>query len=1158
MNKKFAIRIGNQTSFSAASPLAPFEYAVANNFRAFEWFPDKKASGQGWEITDLDRKTRAAIRKTAASHDLALAVHGPWQATPRDPGGLAILAEHVEFAREIGATLLNIHCDAEPDPAAFAKALEPLIAQTRAAGLKLAIENTVSTPPEELNALFQGLGQLGAENIEHVGVCFDIGHANLCSVTRNDYIAYLDRLAPAVPIIHVHGHENYGDRDSHLPLFTGPAAENDAGISALVYRLVNRGFQGSLILEQWPEPPELLTRARDRLLALVAAQLGPAAPIAPAKVAAASVGKVKKKLVAAAPFAEALAAMDRQARSWREKLLGVAELLENSPDAESEAQLVYLAIYLRFLNTGEIVCREDGRHFRPSHHARASQAIQERLLAGSGASRFLVRKILPWLPSYEDDFLRREPLTRIRDIAHRNDIPRELKQEIKHRLQNKLHRCAGPEDLQTSADILGRITAPGAGYAPDFVEQFRVFHAELQDFFNAPALEARLEAIGATAQDKKLPLAIARFLAAKRAKPTTINQLLHLLEQGVRLRAALVVAAYGPGTMALSNYRMAEIQLEDYGFAVLSELVGKLETKAGDFPWSAAFDTLGLTVAHLRLSEIEPAECRAIEAALAAWGKDFRPEERESLLLVKAMLARAMRLAEDYSAMILALFAQKAEELGGLLAIPAHAVRVYSEGDIRGSIIFQFAKLTSLLLDKVRKLAKLSPWDIIVHGTAAGRLLRLARLSRFAPDSASAHILLLAEASGDEEIPAGVTAIILVRSIPHLSHLAIRARQEGVVLVALTDRRELTELTAMQDEVIRLAASGEEVVVSLGGGERPPASVSRPVAVAAVSLAEKTMVLPLPRATLANSGGKGFGAGQLAELAATVGFRVPRGLVIPFGVLATALGQPAALHRQYVALQKRLPKRSGKDLEHNLAELRAIIDLLAVDPAIIMSIIEYFGAKTPLMVRSSANCEDLEAMSGAGLYDSVANVRGPAIAEAIRQVWGSLWTRRAVLSRQRAGISHGAAQMAILVQELLVPDYSFVLHTVNPMNNNPAEIYLELAVGLGEILASAGQPGVPLRMICRKDTGAARLLAFADFSRAARPGAHGGVEYETVDYSRDRLTCDREFRGALAKKLAELGGRVEKTLGRPQDIEGVVVGQEIYLVQSRPQMLKLN
>lgn len=49
------------------------------------------------------------------------------------------------------------------------------------------------------------------------------------------------------------------------------------------------------------------------------------------------------------------------------------------------------------------------------------------------------------------------PLTRIRDIAHRNDIPHELKQEIKHTLQNKLHRNAGPEDLVATEVMMQRL-----------------------------------------------------------------------------------------------------------------------------------------------------------------------------------------------------------------------------------------------------------------------------------------------------------------------------------------------------------------------------------------------------------------------------------------------------------------------------------------------------------------------------------------------------------------------------------------------------------------------------------------------------------------------------------------------------------------------------
>lgn len=39
----------------------------------------------------------------------------------------------------------------------------------------------------------------------------------------------------------------------------------------------------------------------------------------------------------------------------------------------------------------------------------------------------VVRKVHPCLPSFKAEFTASVPLTRIRDIAHRNDIPHDLK-----------------------------------------------------------------------------------------------------------------------------------------------------------------------------------------------------------------------------------------------------------------------------------------------------------------------------------------------------------------------------------------------------------------------------------------------------------------------------------------------------------------------------------------------------------------------------------------------------------------------------------------------------------------------------------------------------------------------------------------------------------
>src|SRR5258707_15674806 len=78
------IRVGNQTSAWAATPVEPFDYALAQGFDAFEWFPDKKP-GAGWDDSDLDHNARQRICDTARAHDIRLSVHARWQANLLTP-----------------------------------------------------------------------------------------------------------------------------------------------------------------------------------------------------------------------------------------------------------------------------------------------------------------------------------------------------------------------------------------------------------------------------------------------------------------------------------------------------------------------------------------------------------------------------------------------------------------------------------------------------------------------------------------------------------------------------------------------------------------------------------------------------------------------------------------------------------------------------------------------------------------------------------------------------------------------------------------------------------------------------------------------------------------------------------------------------------------
>jgi sugar phosphate isomerase/epimerase len=256
------IRVGNQSAYSAFPLTGPFDFALAHGFDAFEWFPDKRPDGAGWVATDIAPAERQRLRDQARDAGVRLSVHAPVDADPLVPRTHRDLEDSLRLAVDLGAGLLNVHFSDPRRAEELAHALGPWIERCGISGVKLAIENVPATGPEDFNRLFALLPRNG------VGMCLDIGHANLHPGTVNDYIGYVDRLRPDVPITHLHLHENHGDRDSHLVLFTGPAAHDSSGVEALIDRLARRGFDGSGILEQWPRPPELLVKARERLAEL--------------------------------------------------------------------------------------------------------------------------------------------------------------------------------------------------------------------------------------------------------------------------------------------------------------------------------------------------------------------------------------------------------------------------------------------------------------------------------------------------------------------------------------------------------------------------------------------------------------------------------------------------------------------------------------------------------------------------------------------------------------------------------------------------------------------------------------------------------------------------------------------------------------------------
>lgn len=202
-------------------------------------------------------------------------------------------------------------------------------------------------------------------------------------------------------------------------------------------------------------------------------------------------------------------------------------------------------------------------------------------------------------------------------------------------------------------------------------------------------------------------------------------------------------------------------------------------------------------------------------------------------------------------------------------------------------------------------------------------------------------------------------------------------------------------------------------------------------------------------------------------------------------------------------------------------------------------------------VRSSATAEDLPGASFAGQQATLLNVHGAdALLEAIRLCWASLFEARAIFYRAQAGWGPTDARLAVVVQRMIQAETAGVLFTADVATNDLARITIEAGYGLGEAVVS-GQI-TPDHYVVEKESG--RLLQ-ADVARQARrlvlTGGHAGTGAEWVAVPAE-LQAKQKLDAAQIQALAELGRRVERHFGAPQDIEWAWAEGQAWLLQARP------
>lgn len=202
-------------------------------------------------------------------------------------------------------------------------------------------------------------------------------------------------------------------------------------------------------------------------------------------------------------------------------------------------------------------------------------------------------------------------------------------------------------------------------------------------------------------------------------------------------------------------------------------------------------------------------------------------------------------------------------------------------------------------------------------------------------------------------------------------------------------------------------------------------------------------------------------------------------------------------------------------------------------------------------VRSSGTMEDLPGAAFAGQHDTFLGVRGAeAIAAAVRKCYASLWNAHAMQYRERLGLDHLRAEMAVVVQCMVdvgSDEAAGVAFSIDPVRGDLDNVLVNAAFGLGETVVG-GEAEVDEYLVSRDGNDDRRISVARKPHALVSDPAGGTTEVRLPAEQLERAALDRDQRGAVAR----LSVLAEQHFGFPQDIEWAFSGGDLFLLQSRP------
>lgn len=200
-------------------------------------------------------------------------------------------------------------------------------------------------------------------------------------------------------------------------------------------------------------------------------------------------------------------------------------------------------------------------------------------------------------------------------------------------------------------------------------------------------------------------------------------------------------------------------------------------------------------------------------------------------------------------------------------------------------------------------------------------------------------------------------------------------------------------------------------------------------------------------------------------------------------------------------------------------------------------------------VRSSASAEDMKSASFAGLYDTYLYVDSKEnLFQSITDCWHSLSSERAKAYRQRMKIPAHDLKMAVIVQTMIDPKSAGILFTGYPyQGNDKTVIMVESNWGCGETVVSG--KATPDRFIISKND---PYTIYEKIPGEKEVVLQGGKLKSPVQNTLKKTQEEFSLTDDELKRLCQLGDKIERHFGHPQDIEWALTNDgKIFILQSR-------